>query len=109
MSSQADENDPEVQKNGFRAWAEEFTVPDGVLETFFKEKFDPTDTFTENAERWWSWFEQGALSAMERCPECGELANAAELSEEGGLETVRLKPCGHNVDLDESPADLVGR
>lgn len=60
MSSQADQDDPEVQKNGFRAILDAVNVDPEALEgtegdSFFRDHFDPDATFDENLSTFRGW------------------------------------------------------
>lgn len=70
-----DENDPQVQRNGFRAVAEKWDIPDDALEEFFRDHFDPSRTFAENRQAFFDFFDD-ILSAVSSKRE--ELSDGAE-------------------------------
>lgn len=94
-SADVDENDPEVQRNGFELYAKQYNVPDGVLEEFLEEEFVPSDPWEDNHVRWWHHFTQH----VPRCPECQQKVTGAEPVGDG-LDELRLEPCGDVVSPD---------
>lgn len=96
MSAQTDENDPDVQRNAFDVYADVFGFPDGVLDTFLESRFEPSDPFEANHQRFWSWFE----GAIPTCPTCGVDVSGTEMVGEDPVQ-VRLEPCGDVHEVDE--------
>lgn len=54
----ANEDDPDVQRNGFDAIAETMQIPEGAMEEFYDEDFNPGDSYEENQDRFFRRFEE---------------------------------------------------
>lgn len=98
----ADENDPEIQRNAFDLYADQFGIPHDVAETFIDEHFDPDDPFDVNNRRWWRWFAEAADDVVNECPHCGAEIEATigldadgdEAATKAEVRALYIEPCG---------------
>jgi hypothetical protein len=54
--SASDEDDPDVQKNGFSVIQDVADIPEHAMEEFYDEDFDPTATWDENLDLFFERF-----------------------------------------------------
>lgn len=64
MAAAADENEPEVQRNGFEAIQETADIPDSAMGDFYDDFFDPSDTWEDNLDGFWEFW-RGIESTIE--------------------------------------------